>query len=81
MEAVDKSHPGGIMIGTVKDDMLPHVAFRPSVCGMRVGCAQACGDVFGSWAEVVQVVCIEAVCNCNMEESGGDEMMVHGVTF
>jgi hypothetical protein len=76
IEATDEFYLGGVMVDTAEYDMLLCVAFRP-VCGTRVGCAWAYGDVFGSWAETVQVVCIKTVCNCEAEEGRSDEMMAH----
>ena len=52
MEAVDEFCPGGVMVNAAKYDVSSCVTFRP-VCGERVGCAWAYGDIFSSWTEMV----------------------------
>ena len=77
-EATDEFYPGGVMVGTAKDDMMSHmmVKSRP-MSGMRVSGAWACSDVFSSRMEMVRVIHIETVCNCKAKEGRGDEMMSH----
>jgi hypothetical protein len=77
-EATDEFYLGSIVNGAAEDDVVLCMTTKSGpVSGVRVIGAWACGDVFSAQTKVVRVIHIEAVCNCEEEEDGGDEPMAH----
>jgi hypothetical protein len=76
VEALNEFYSGGVVVDTAKYDVLLCMASGP-VCGTWVGYMQAYGDIFSSRAEMVRVIHIKTVHNCDAKESGSDEMMAH----
>ena len=75
---MDEFHSSGAMVSAPKYDMLLHVTVdsRLKSDGWVVG-TRAYGDIIYSRTEMVQVVCVETVCNCEAEEGGSDKSILH----